>query len=93
LQHYLRRGAFDDVRFQREYLLKIGVRILPGFHPQCLGKDMEGWPGDQWLDIRRLDRLAPIMEARLELAAQKGCAGVDPANVDGETHDTGFPRT
>jgi hypothetical protein len=33
------------------------------------------------------------MEARLELAAQKGCDGVDPDNVDGYTHDTGFPLT
>jgi len=63
------------------------------FPPEVLGKDMEGWPGEKWLDIRRLDLLAPIMEARLELAAQKGCDGVDPDNVDGYTHDTGFPLT
>jgi|YelNatPaOPRAMG01_1025707.scaffolds.fasta_scaffold129245_1 hypothetical protein len=63
------------------------------FPPEVLGKDMEGWPGEKWLDIRRLDLLAPIMEARLDLAAQKGCDGVDPDNVNGYTHDTGFPLT
>jgi len=61
------------------------------FPSEVLGKDMEGWPGEKWLDIRRLDLLAPIMEARLDLAAQKGCDGVDPDNVNGYTNDTGFP--
>lgn len=61
------------------------------FPPDILGKDLEGWPGEKWLDIRRLDVLAPIMQARLDLAAQKGCDGVDPDNVDGYTNDTGFP--
>jgi len=63
------------------------------FPSEVLGKDMEAWPGERWLDIRRLDLLAPIMEARVDLGAQKGCDGVDPDNVDGYTHDTGFPLT
>lgn len=63
------------------------------FPYEVLGKDMEGWPGEKWLDIRRLDLLAPIMEARLALAAQKGCDGVDPDNVNGYANDTGFPLT
>lgn len=63
------------------------------FPPEVLGNDMEGWPGEKWLDIRRLDLLAPIMEARLDLAVQKGCDGVDPDNVNGYTNDTGFPLT
>jgi hypothetical protein len=63
------------------------------FPSEVLGKDMEGWPGEKWLDIRRLDLLAPIMEARLNLAAQKGCDGVDPDNVNGYVNDTGFPLT
>ncbi len=61
------------------------------FPAEVLGNDMAGWPGEKWLDIRRLDLLAPIMEARLDLAVQKGCDGVDPDNVDGYTNDTGFP--
>jgi hypothetical protein len=63
------------------------------FPTEVLGKDLEGWPGEKWLDIRRLDLLAPIMEARLDLAVQKGCDGVDPDNVNGYTNDTGFPLT
>ncbi len=40
-----------------------------------------------------LDLLAPIMEARLDLAAAKGCDGVEPDNVNGYENDTGFPLT
>jgi chitodextrinase len=52
-----------------------------------------GWPGEQWLDISDLDALGPIMQARLDLAADKGCDGVEPDNVDGYTNNTGFPLT
>jgi len=31
------------------------------------------------------------MADRIELAAEKGCDGVDPDNVDGYTNETGFP--
>ncbi len=63
------------------------------FPSEILGKEMMGWLGERWLDIRRLDVLAPIMEARLELAVQKGCDGVDPDNVNGYVNDSGFPLT
>jgi len=63
------------------------------FPAETLGKDMKGWPGEKWLDIRRIDLLAPVMEARLDAALQKGCDGVDPDNVNGYANDTGFPLT
>ncbi len=63
------------------------------FPSEILGKEMMGWLGERWLDIRRLDVLAPVMEARLELAVQKGCDGVDPDNVNGYVNDSGFPLT
>jgi hypothetical protein len=62
------------------------------FPPEVLGND-NGWPGEKWLDIRRLDVLGPIMEARMDLAAQKGFDGVEPDNVDGYSNKTGFPLT
>lgn len=63
------------------------------FPSEILGKEMMGWLGERWLDIRHLDVLAPVMEARLELAVQKGCDGVDPDNVNGYVNDSGFPLT
>lgn len=58
-----------------------------------LGKPLDGWPGERWLDIRQINLLAPIMQARMDLALAKGCDGVDPDNVDGYANDTGFPLT
>jgi hypothetical protein len=52
-----------------------------------------GWPGERWLDIRRLDVLGPIMQARLDQCKAKGFDGVDPDNMDGYTNTTGFPLT
>jgi hypothetical protein len=60
------------------------------FPPEILGKGLEGWPGEQWLDIRRIDLLTPLMQARLDLAYQKRCDGVDPDNMDGYQNDSGF---
>lgn len=57
-----------------------------------LGNDYDGWPGEKWVDIRD-DRLKPILTARLDLARNKGCDGVDPDNVNGYDNDTGFPIT
>lgn len=48
---------------------------------------------ERWLDIRRIDLLGPIMAARLDRAAAKGCDGVEPDNVDGYTNTSGFPLT
>jgi hypothetical protein len=61
------------------------------FPAEVIGDPLEGWPGEKWLDIRRLDLLGPIMQARLDLAVQKGCDGVEPDNVDGYANQTGFP--
>lgn len=60
------------------------------FPPEVLGNDYVGWPDEKWLDIRRIDLLAPIMRARLDLCRDKGFDGVEPDNVDGYTNDTGF---
>jgi len=61
------------------------------FPAEVLGRPLEGWPGERWLDIRQIDRLAPIMLDRLDLAADIGCDGVEPDNVDGFANQTGFP--
>jgi hypothetical protein len=52
-----------------------------------------GWPGEKWLDIRRIDLLAPIMNARMDMCKSKGFVAIDPDNVDGYTNSTKFPLT
>jgi Tol biopolymer transport system component len=63
------------------------------FPAAVLGDDYEGWPGEKWLDIRRIDLLAPIMRARFDQCQAKGFDGIEPDNIDGYTNDTGFPLT
>lgn len=52
-----------------------------------------GWPGERWLDIRQVDVLAPILEARMDMCARKGFDGIEFDNVDGYQNRTGFPLT
>lgn len=61
------------------------------FPADVLGKTLAGWPDEKWLDIRKLDILGPILEARMDLAVTKLCDGIEPDNVDGYLNDTGFP--
>ena len=63
------------------------------FPEEVLGKKYEGWSGERWLDIRRIDLLAPIMLARLDDCAAKGFDAVEPDNMEIYTNDTGFPLT
>ncbi|MCP4225614.1 MAG: endo alpha-1,4 polygalactosaminidase, partial [Actinomycetia bacterium] len=59
--------------------------------PASVKGNNNGWPGEKWLDIRDLDVLGPIMEARLDMCVAKGFDAVEPDNIDGYTNNTGFP--
>jgi hypothetical protein len=61
--------------------------------PKIVLGEPNGWPGERYLDIRRIDILGPIMRARVDLCAQKGFDGVEFDNVDVYQADTGFPLT
>lgn len=52
------------------------------FNSTDLGGDLNGWPGEKWLNISSAS-VRNIMVNRLDIAQQKGCDGVDPDNVDG----------
>jgi hypothetical protein len=62
------------------------------FPREVLGNG-NGWPGERWLDIRRLDVLRPLMRRRLDLCRKKGFDGVEFDNVDGYVNSTGFQLT
>lgn len=79
---YMSAGSFEDWRPD-----------AASFPPVVKGKPLEGWPGELWLDIRRQDVLAPIMEKRLDLCRSKGFDGVEFDNVDGYQNKSGFPLT
>lgn len=77
---YISAGSWEDWRPDAD-----------DFPKRVLGKEMEGWPGERWLDIRALDDLAPIMSARLDKCVAKGFDAVDYDNVNGYLNPTGFP--
>ena len=56
------------------------------------GKELDGWPGELWLDTRS-ENVRTIMRARLDTAKARGCDAVEPDNVDGYSNDSGFPLT
>lgn len=77
---YFNAGAFEDFRDDKGR-----------FPREVIGRPLDGWPGEFWLDIRQRDVLLPIMTARMDLCASKGFVAVDPDNTDGWQQDTGFP--
>jgi hypothetical protein len=58
---------------------------------EVLGKPLEGWQDERWVDIRQMDVLQPILSGRFDIAMQKGCDGVEADNVDAYANDSGFP--
>ena len=63
------------------------------FPKRVLGRAYDGWPGERWLDIRRIGALDPIMGARMDMCRRKGFDAVEPDNMDGYTNRTGFDLT
>lgn len=64
----------------------------PNFKAADLGKAMDGWPDERWLNIRSAN-VRQIMTKRLDIAKEKGCDGVEPDNIDAYTNDTGLSLT
>lgn len=78
---YFSAGSWEDYRRDRDQ-----------FTSEDLGKTLDGWPAERWLDIRSPE-VHRIMTQRLDLAADKGCDAVEPDNVQGYLEDTGFALT
>jgi hypothetical protein len=62
------------------------------FPAAAVGNALDGYPDERWLDTRDATVRA-LMSARLGVAAQKGCEGVDLANVSPDGADTGLSLT
>ncbi|MFD7867270.1 endo alpha-1,4 polygalactosaminidase [Streptomyces sp. NPDC059783] len=78
---YLSTGAWEEFRPD-----------AARFPTALLGRG-NGWEGERWLDIRRVDVLEPLMESRIAMCAKKGFDAVEPDNMDGYRNPTGFPLT
>lgn len=79
---YFSAGSYENYRSDKKL-----------FPKKLLGRTMDGWPDERWLDIRAVATLRPIMRERMRTCKAKGFDGVDPDNVAGFTNRTGFPLT
>jgi hypothetical protein len=65
------------------------------FPAALLGKAVDGWAGEKWLDVRDVQKsgsvLRSIMDTRLDMCKQKGFDAVELDNVDGYSNSSGFP--
>lgn len=68
---YFNAGAYESWRPDSDQFLR-----------EDLGKELDGWPGELWLDLRS-ESVRKIMAERIRLASMKACDAVDPDNVDG----------
>ncbi|WP_059006100.1 endo alpha-1,4 polygalactosaminidase [Streptomyces specialis] len=78
---YVNAGAWEDFRPD-----------AGDFPPELLGEG-NGWEGERWLDIRRIDVLRPLMAERFDMCRDKGFDAVEPDLLDGYLNETGFPLT
>lgn len=78
---YFSAGSYENWRADRKK-----------FPKKVIGKALPGWPGERWLDIRKVHTLLPIMSKRMDRCKAKGFDAVDPDNMDGyDNAPTGFP--
>jgi len=61
-------------------------------YPSSVLGSSNGWPGEQWLDIRQ-PIVRQLMAARFQMCQQKGFDAIEPDNMDGYENSTGFPLT
>ncbi|CAN0070564.1 unnamed protein product, partial [Discosporangium mesarthrocarpum] len=78
---YISAGSYEDFRNDK-YM----------FHNASKGEIVSFGEGDvfvdeNWLDLRRLDLIAPIMLDRLDVMKAKGCDAVEWDNADLPIHD------
>lgn len=78
---YFSAGSHEDWRADAD-----------AFPADAIGSDLDGWPGERWFDFRDAT-VRTLLAARLDFARDRGCDGVEPDNVDGYTHPSGFDLT
>ncbi|AVZ76613.1 endo alpha-1,4 polygalactosaminidase [Streptomyces lunaelactis] len=78
---YINAGAWESFRPDHR---KFPAAVLGGEN---------GWAGERWLDIRRLDILRPLMAKRIDICRARGFDAVEPDLLDAYLNETGFPLT
>ncbi|CAM9538937.1 unnamed protein product, partial [Laminaria digitata] len=78
---YISAGTSEDFRED--------INLFPAIAKGGIVSFGEGdtFDDEQWLDLRRLDVIAPIMLERLDIMAAKGCDAVEWDNADLPVHE------
>ena len=63
------------------------------FPTGIIGDDLNDWEVERWLDVRRVNILASIMEAQMDSCRYEGFDGIEPDNIDRFLNDTGYDLT
>ena len=84
----------------KKVLAYISVGSVENFRPDAgdfptsvIGNIYEGFPDENWINIRRIDLIGPIMQARMDMIVDKGFDGIEPDNINGYQNNTGFNLT
>ena len=75
---YFSAGTYEEWRKDMQNLPK-----------NLLGKYLEDWAGERWLDIRS-QKVRDIMRDRIHLAKAKGCNAIEPDNIDAYDNPNGL---
>lgn len=78
---YFSAGTYEDWRSD-----------ISKFNTADFGSNLDEWPGERWLNIKSTT-VRSIMSARLDMAKEKGCDGVDPDNIDAYGNENGLGLT
>jgi len=82
----------------RHVICYIDVGAVESYRPDAskfpasvIGKRVDGYPDERYLDIRQLGVLGPIMAARFDMCKAKGFDAVEPDVLDAYANNSGFP--
>ena len=57
------------------------------FPSEIIGKTYPGWEDEKFVNIKAIDKLAPIIRKRFDMIAAKGFDGIEADNIDSYTED------
>ncbi|MEZ5668727.1 MAG: endo alpha-1,4 polygalactosaminidase [Alphaproteobacteria bacterium] len=90
---YVSAGTVEDWRPDLDAYEAADAAAGAAGEAPLIGAAYDDWAGERWLNPRALDRLMPLVEARLALCAEKGFDMVEFDNVDAFDNETGFDAT
>ena len=90
---YLSVGSAENYRDDYPLFEQLDAEDRAAGGQGIVGAPLGGWPGERWLNVRRYEVFLPILEARLDVCADKGFDMVEFDNIDAYDNNTSFRIT